>query len=190
MPRPEKQPDGKQKRLEQLVSYLDNELDDAQMQALEERMRRDMPLRRQAEVLDRTWGMLDVLEPVSASEHFSMQTMQTVRATSLRTSAKRTGRPIRALIAKLARSRALAWFGLGIGGTLLGLLIARMAAPEPESARAVRILRELEMLNRYPEYSAVRDLESLRQLQLVEPSFLNEDSDRDQPADHESKSPQ
>jgi anti-sigma factor RsiW len=152
-------------QIEQLVAYLDGELNDEQTAAIEERLRREPELRQMAEELDRTWGMLDALEPVSAGEEFSQKTMKAVITTG---SAAVKQRPwsVATLLSSLVSSQALAWFGIGVIGTGCGFGIAALRGPSEESARATQLLRQIDVLDRYPEYSIVRDVESLGQLEL------------------------
>ena len=151
--------------LEQLVAYLDGELDGEQSAAMETRLRNDPKLRRMAEELDRTWGMLDALEPVAADEEFSQQTVQTVISTDS-PALERRPRSVAGFLSAAVRSQALMWFGIGVIGTACGLSIAVFRGPSEESVRASRLLRQLDMLQRYPQYSIIPDVESLRQLQL------------------------
>ena len=65
-------------RLEQLVAWLDSELDEEQSHEVELRLRRDSGMRQEAEELERVWGLLDTLEPVSADNQFTVQTIQSV----------------------------------------------------------------------------------------------------------------
>ena len=67
-------------RLTQIVSYLDGELDETQMNAFEQDLINDPEMRSHADILSRTWGMLDALEEVSASRQFTQQTMATITA--------------------------------------------------------------------------------------------------------------
>ena len=186
----DKQKDKGQRQLEQLVSYLDNELNEDEMQAVEQQIRENDQLRRDLKAIERTWGLLDALEPVSAGEQFSSQTMQTVRAATETISTENSGGPLHGIVGLLSKSRAPVWFAVGIAGTLFGLTIADMVMPEPESTRAVRILRELEMLKRYPEYSGIPNTASLRQLNLSTPFHTDADvGDDTSPASQKDAKP-
>ena len=162
--------------LEQLVSYLDGELESDQVAEMEQRLRQDSDLRRQAEQLDRTWGMLDVLEPVAASEQFSRQTMETVVATYSRPTQQATFSPRRIASAFLNR-QALGWFVMGVLGTVIGLGASGLRGPSEESAQATQLLRELDMLDRYPQYSIFPNAESLESLQLPEDMSTPQESE-------------
>jgi len=162
--------------IEQLVAYLDGELAGDQAAVMEQRLRQDSELRQQAEQLDRTWGMLDVLEPVAASEQFSLQTMETVVATYSRPTQQATLSPRRIATAFLNR-QAVGWFVVGVLGTVVGLGLSGMRGPSEESAQAMRLLRELDMLDRYPQYSIVPDVDSLESLQLPDENSVQPETE-------------
>ena len=152
-------------QIEQLVAYLDGELNDEQTAAVEIRLRKDPKFRQMAEELDRTWGLLDALEPVAASDEFSRQTVKTVITTDS-PAVKPRSLSMAGLLSSLVSSQALAWLGIGVMGTACGFGIAALRGPSEESVRATQVLRQIEVLDRYPEYSIVRDVESLGQLKL------------------------
>ena len=161
---PPKQPN----QIEQLVAYLDGELNDEQTAAIEKRLRKDPKLRQMAEELDRTWGMLDALEPVAAGDDFSQQTMQTVAATGSELR-QRERASISRLLSSLVGGQTLVWFGMGVIGALIGLGIGAIRGMSEESTQAAQLLRQIDMLQRYPEYSVVPDVQSLRELNLPNP---------------------
>jgi anti-sigma factor RsiW len=152
-------------QLEQLVAYLDGELNDQQSAAMEKRLRDDPKLRRMADDLDRTWGLLDALEPVVAGEEFSQRTMKTV-ATSYSHAEQQRPASLQRLLSTFASSQALTWFGIGVLGTLCGLGLSAFRSPSEESAQATQLLRQIDILDRYPRYSIIPDVASLQQLRL------------------------
>lgn len=154
-------------QMEQLVAYLDGELNDEQTAAIEEQLRKDPKLRQMADDLDRTWGILDALEPVGASEEFSRQTMKTVAATGSELKQGAPGTFVRILSSMMSK-QAVAWFGIGVLGTLCGLGVAELRGPSAESLQAEQLLRQFDVLQRYPEYSIVPSVDLLQQLDLPE----------------------
>jgi len=60
---------------EDLVAYLDGELDDAATQEVETKLSQDPAVRTEAEDLKRTWSLLDYLPRPKASEQFTSRTM-------------------------------------------------------------------------------------------------------------------
>ena len=148
---------------DQLVAYLDGELDTAQTAAVEEQLRKDPALRQQVEKLDRTWSMLDALEPVAASENFSQQTMATVVATCAQPNPAEPGLLSQLLAAAATRQTAV-WFSVGILGTCIGLGIQFLRGPSDDYQRSARLLNDLEMLERYPLYISIPNVSALQQL--------------------------
>lgn len=151
-------------KVEQLVAYLDGELDEDQTASMEKRLRKDPQLRQLAEDLDRTWGMLDALEPVVAGEEFSQKTMETIVTSS--SAAQEAASASSRWVSLFASSQALAWFGIGVLGALCGLSVAMFRGPSEET---VQLLGEIEMLERYPQYSIVPNAQALQQLDLSPP---------------------
>jgi len=153
-------------QIEQLVAYLDGELDGEQSAAIEKQLRKDSELRHTAEALDRTWGMLDVLEPVVAGNEFSRQTMKTVIATYSRPVQKQS-LSVRRLLAVLLSRQSLAWCAVGAIGALCGLGLSRLYGPSEQSVQTTEMLSEIDMLERYPRYRIIPDADSLERLRLA-----------------------
>ncbi len=151
---------------EQLVAYLDGELDGEQSAEVEKQLRQDSELRRTAEALDRTWGMLDVLEPVVAGNEFSQQTMKTVVATYSRP-VQEQSLSVRRVLAALFSRQSLAWCVIGSAGALCGLGLSQLYGPSEQSVQAEQMLREIDMLDRYPLYRIVPDVDALKSLHLA-----------------------
>ena len=148
---------------DQLVAYLDGELDTAQTAAVEKMLRKDPALRQQVEKLDRTWSMLDALEPVAVSEDFSQQTMATVVATYAQP-AKAVPGLLSQLLATAANRQTAVWFAVGVLGTCIGLGIQFLRGASDDYQRSVRLLNDLEMLERYPLYISIPNVSALKQL--------------------------
>jgi hypothetical protein len=95
---------------ENVVAYLDGELDDAAADAMLAQMSRDPTLRREADELQKTWELLDYLPKPSAPAHFTERTLEHLDATKL-------------LLAQRARRwRWVAAAGWGASLTLAALL--------------------------------------------------------------------
>ena len=151
--------------LEQLVAWLDSELDEEQSQEVELLLRNDAGLRQKAEELERAWEMLDTLEPVSADHQFTVQTIQAVYEDPHGDTVRRTAKLGKRFLTVASVTCVALWFLVGFLGTLTGIQIARLTMPAPESTPDAQILGNLDLLSRYPEYSAVRNIRLLRQLQ-------------------------
>jgi anti-sigma factor RsiW len=162
-------------QIEQLVAYLDGELDAVESAAIEKQLRQDSELRRTAEALDRTWGMLDALEPVVARNEFSQQTMNTVIATYSRP-VQEPSLSVRRLLSALFRRQSLTWCTIGVFGALCGLGLSNVYGPSEQSAEAAQMLSELDMLARYPRYRIIPDIDSLERLHLPSDNSSGQES--------------
>jgi len=162
-------------QIEQLVAYLDGELDGEQSAAIEKQLRQDSDLRRTAEALDRTWGMLDILEPVIAGNEFSQQTMQTVVATYSRP-VQGQKLSLKRLLTTLFSRQSLAWYVVGVAGAFCGLGVSQFFGPSEQSGQAEQMLREIDMLERYPRYRIIPDAGSLERLQLASDDSISGES--------------
>lgn len=147
---------------EQLVAYLDGELDESETASIEKQLRNDPKLRQMAEGLDHAWNMLDALETVSVDEEFSQRTLETIVATGM-SGEQQASVSIRQLLSGFLSGRALAWFGLGAIGALCGFSLVLLRGPSEETTG---VYRELELLERYPQYSILPHTDALQQLQL------------------------
>jgi len=144
---------------ENLVAYLDGELDEETAQALEAKINLDSEARAEVDTLRHTWDMLDYLPRPAASASFTGRTMQRL---SLEGRAIQTGRmPLSATPWK----RKVAWAaailiaaGLGFGG---GYYLASRSNDTDIEETLVRHLRAVDKL---AQYQHVDDLDFLRAL--------------------------
>ncbi len=63
-----------------LVAYLDGELEDSETRAIEATLAKSPAARRDVEMLSRAWDMLDLLPQVDPGEEFTQQTISRMRA--------------------------------------------------------------------------------------------------------------
>jgi anti-sigma factor RsiW len=140
---------------EDLVAYLDGELDEDRAHAVESKMNLDPATRAEADTLKKTWDLLDYLPRPEPSPNFTNKTLD-------RISTRETARVLH------PASRTRRWL-LGIGWAaavvmvaLGGYVLARhYLPPRPRERDLVRELRVIENL-RY--YEAVETLDFLREL--------------------------
>ncbi len=71
-------PEENERDIEQLTSYLDGELDEAETQSVERRIATDSKFRLQMQSLQKAWDLLDVLPSESADSSFTRTTMEMV----------------------------------------------------------------------------------------------------------------
>jgi anti-sigma factor RsiW len=150
---------------EDLVAYLDGELDAEAARRLEERLRTDDTLRNELHRLERTWDMLATLPSTEADASLTKSTVEML--------ALETEEDVACQAATRLRRRRLAWATAAAMLFLAGLLGTRLAAavwPDPDDP----LLRDLHVVQqRDPYYQAgsVEFLRSLRQRGL----FVSDD---------------
>jgi anti-sigma factor RsiW len=139
-----------------LVAYLDGELDEAESQAIATKLTQSLSARREIEMLQKTWEMLEHLPRPHASEAFTQRTLTEIGRFSVPgdrivDAASRTLR--RAIVMALCLVASLACFGLG-------LVLMRWVWPDPTS----RLVRDLSIAEHLDEYRDVGSFEFLDRL--------------------------
>ena len=146
--------DGAQLR-EELVSYLDGELDAEQSRRIEQRAAAEPAARRMLQELDRTWHMLDVLDAPVASEDFTRTTLEMVAVAACEDAQK----------AKAEAPRRRLWAGLwaaaGLGAAAAaGFLIVTSLISDPNA----QLLEDLPILQNFDQYHEIGSFDFLRAL--------------------------
>lgn len=138
---------------EQLVAYLDGELDAAVARQIEARLADDHALRDRLRELDGTWQLLGQLETNAAGHDFTRTTLELVAA------AQEAEREV-----ATAPSRRLGRALLAVGALLLsgvvGFLVVAAVRPDPNR----RLLEDLPILENLETFRAVDDFEFLSAL--------------------------
>ncbi len=98
---------------EQLVAYLDGELDSQSCRRIEELLAVDPEVRRKLHWLERTWEMLDELDTAPVGEDFTRTTLEMVAVAA--------EKDVRKIQEQAPRRRRRMWLVLG-GGLLLAAL--------------------------------------------------------------------
>ena len=111
---------------EQLVAYLDGELDAESSRRIEELLSTDPRLRQTLQRLDRTWELLDELDTSGAPDRFTQTTLEMVTVAA--------SEDARRSLAGVSRQRRWRW--AIVGGSLLaaglaGFLAVAYLAPDP-----------------------------------------------------------
>lgn len=159
---------------EELVAYLDGELDEGAARALEARLQHDAGTRREAEALQKTWDLLDYLPRAEPSPSFTHRTLS-------RLSAQRRGAASAQLVRRRAWVAGVGWAAAVLCTTALGygaatLLLARpqpVATEEPADVDQ-QLVRELRIIENKRLYDPIEDLEFLRALDA--PDLFGDDS--------------
>lgn len=145
---------------EELVAYLDGELDAEQSRRIEALLASDAEVRRRVQALERTWDMLDELDAMPADARFTHSTLEMV-AFSAR-------RELDQELAQTISRRRLRWLirlGVVLLAALLGFSIVAFLAPDPNR----QLLENLPILERFEEYLPAGSVEFL---QLLDKSQL------------------
>jgi hypothetical protein len=143
---------------EQLVAYLDGELDVQSSRRIEELMAADPEVRRKLQCLDRTWEMLDELDTAPVGEQFTRTTLEMVAVAAQE--------DVRKTLEEAPRRRRRLWALGGAGlltAGLLGFLLVALIFPNPNR----ELLRDLPLLKNLDKYESIGDIDFLRMLQKV-----------------------
>lgn len=141
---------------ENLVAYLDGELDDSATQNIEQVLAESVVARHDVDMLSRTWDLMNVLPGVKASEEFTRKTLSSIRAAES---------PKASLLDHAAAkhvSRALAlsiWGVLLIGAGVLGFQATRLI-PNPTE----QLLDDFNIIANLDDYIEIGDVEFLKTL--------------------------
>ena len=140
---------------EELVAYLDGELDAEQSRQIEQRAAVEPDARRMLEELDRTWHMLDELDTPATSEDFTCTTLEMVALAAAEDAGKAKAEAPR------RRLRARLWAAAGlVGAAAAGFLIVASLIPDPNA----QLLQDLPILENFDQYREVDSFDFLRAL--------------------------
>ncbi|MDG1896138.1 MAG: hypothetical protein P8J37_14645 [Fuerstiella sp.] len=155
-------------KLTELVSYLDGELDDTQMNEVEQILITDAAARSHADILSRTWALLDSLEEVSTSGQFTQETLATISAEVIKDEGGPSGKRLKDLTTALARYQIVPCFLLGVLGAGVGLTMAGTAEENREAESNVEAvaLQHIDLLPSIELYDLVPNVDALKELEL------------------------
>ncbi|MCA9246143.1 MAG: hypothetical protein KDA42_03480 [Planctomycetales bacterium] len=140
---------------EQLVAYLDGELDDRARGEIEDRLASEPALRDQLQRLQQTWDCLDELPATSVDEKF---TQSTIAMAAVAASQELSALENQA--ASRGAKRALMQAGALAVSLLLGLFAATLFWPDPNSG----LVDDLFVLARLEAFQTLDDVDFLREL--------------------------
>ena len=167
---------------EQLVAYLDGELDAEAAQRIEELLATNAEVRDALQRLDRTWDLLDELDRPEVGDRFAQSTLEMVAVAATKDAAE-----VRAKAPSTRRRRRnLMGVGIVVAG-LVGFAAVALFAPD----RNRQLLRDLPILENLGPYRQIKDVQFLRTLHskdvFAEPVAMGPDSsetpDPSDPAD-------
>ena len=151
---------------EQLVAYLDGELDDEASRRVEAILAADPDLRQQLAQLDRTWEALDGLGRVEVDERFTQTTMEMVALAAEEDVEKQQ--------AKRPRKTRQRWLQGGVvltAAAVAGFLTVILTRDDPNR----ELLDDLPVLEHLEQYRQVEDVKFLRQLEELFPEPTDEE---------------
>jgi anti-sigma factor RsiW len=152
---------------EQLVAYLDGELDAESSRRIDELLASSAEVRNRLQRLDRTWELLDELDKPQVSEALAQSTLEMVTAAASE-EAQRD-------LAEAPRRRRRRWAIAGgsvLAAGVAGFLAVYCLWPDPDK----ELIRDLPVLEKLDEYRHGEDIEFLRALHRQK-LFAEEDSD-------------
>ncbi len=162
---PHAPPSGDSLRREELVAYLDGELEAEDVRRMEERLSGDDVLQDELHRLERTWDMLAMLPRTEANPSLTKSTVEMLALES-------EGEFHRQAAARVRRRRLLWGTAAAMLFTagLLGTLLAGAIWPDPDA----RLLRDLPIVQQSELYQQADNIEFLRLLR-ARGLFVNDD---------------
>ncbi len=161
---------------EELIAYLDGELNDAAAADVEETLARDPEVRQQVEKLTRAWDLLDLLPAARASSEFTEKTLSAI-GTERKSSDNADTEFLPVQLGRRVRASGGRWAIRVVG--LIGLLIVAGVGFNGSFRRDAdpidKLLTELPLIERLDQYQAVGDVEFLRH--LASSGLFDEQSD-------------
>lgn len=139
-----------------LVAYLDDELNDAEKQAITTKLTQSMTARRELDALRKTWEMLDLLPRPQASPSFTERTLAVADLRSDR--GDRIASAASSVVRRVGMIAALVAAALASAG--IGYAAMARAWPNP-SARLARDLSIAEHLDAYRDAGSIEFVEML-----------------------------
>ncbi|MCU0962452.1 MAG: hypothetical protein MUF48_20330 [Pirellulaceae bacterium] len=151
-------PDARERVAEELVAYLDGELDREASQDVERRLAASDEYRRELRQLQRAWDMLDELPRAQVSDTFTQTTVEIVALSA--------HRDLQQLQAHGRQHRRWAWIAGGVGlvaSTLAGYLAVAAYLARPND----QLVRDLPVIENLDRYEVADSVTFLRQLQTT-----------------------
>lgn len=142
--------------VEQLVAYLDGELDSGARRVLEQRLAEDDQCRQTLRQLQRSWDLLDELPRAEADEAFTHSTLTIVTVAAKAEADRRVAARRRSV--RIAR-------GIAAGGAVAACLAGYVVVSWFAERGNRQLLRDLPVVQQVDEYRYAGNLEFLRMLE-------------------------
>lgn len=140
---------------EELVAYLDGELDASGAARVERRLADDATYRARLAQLQRAWDMLDTLQRVEANDDFTRSTVEMISIKAVDDA--KTGQM------RIVRRRSLAWVSISLAilvAATSGYFLLQWRLDQPNR----ELVRDLPVIERIDEYRDADRVEFLQQL--------------------------
>lgn len=140
---------------EELVAYLDGELDASGAARIERRLADDAAYRARLAQLERAWDMLDTLQRSEANDDFARSTVEMIAIKAVDDA--KTGQM------RAVRQRSLAWVGISLAvlvAATAGYFLIQTQLDQPNR----ELVRDLPVIERIDEYRDADNIEFLDQL--------------------------
>ena len=140
---------------EDLVAYLDGELDEPASRRIEELLATDPKVRQTLQQLERTWDLLDKIEASEVDDKLAESTLEMVTLAAAEEASRQA--------AELPRRRRRQWL-LGTTGVLAAALAGFFAVVLLRRDPQRQLLEDLPLLEDYDQYRQIDDFQFLRML--------------------------
>ncbi|QDU28790.1 hypothetical protein ETAA8_38950 [Anatilimnocola aggregata] len=140
---------------EELVAYLDGELEAADQVRVERRLADDVAYQQKLAQLQKAWDLLDILHKAEPDVEFTRSTVEMV--------AIQEGKEAEQLQAAAERRKVAWWIGGGLAVALsaaAGFVVVQYQLQAPER----QLLRDLPVIERVDQYRHVESVEFLERL--------------------------
>ncbi len=145
---------------EELVAYLDGELDPRASEEIERRVQQDEVARLQLQQFDRVWNALDDLPRPMANETFTRTTIEMITGDARQELVQAT-----AMLPVRRRTWRLQVAAVSAAGVVLGFTLLWLILPNPNRT----LYANLPVIEQVDVYGAFRDVDFLRQLDQTHP---------------------
>jgi anti-sigma factor RsiW len=141
---------------QEIVAYLDGELDPAAAARVERRMAEDPRYNARLNQMEKAWDLLDTLGRTEADDNFTHSTVAMV--------ALKAQDEVAADKQSASRKRNLLWGGLGVVA-LVAALSAYLVVDRRLNQENRELVRDLPVIERLDEYRNIESVEFLERLQ-------------------------
>lgn len=141
--------------IEELVAYLDGELDAEASREVERRLSQDARYRQMLRQLQHSWDLLDRLPKADVSDVFTQSTVAMIAVTA--------ADDVEEMKARGTRRKKAVWW-LGTGSVAASFLVGYLLVSSVADRENKRLLRDLPVIERMDEYRYADSIEFLRML--------------------------